>query len=238
MKQAVDADPSIKLIFLCSPGNPTGTLIPLAAVRALLEYENFKGIVVVDEAYIDFAEEDASAASFVKEYANLCVMQTLSKSFGLAAIRLGIAIAHPALIQILMNTKAPYNISTPTAALALSALSPEAVTCMHHKVSQLVTGREWLLNALSTLRALGLGAAIGGNDANFIMVPVLEKSGSGKPDNARAHSVYKTLAEEEGVVVRYRGSEPGCTGCLRITVGSKEENEAVVRKLSELLEKL
>ncbi len=137
-----------------------------------------------------------------------------------------------------MNTKAPYNISTPTAALALSALSPEAVRSMHQKVSQLVTGREWLLNALSTVRALGLGAAIGGNDANFIMVPVLEKNGSGKPDNSRAHSVYKTLAEEEGVVVRYRGSESGCTGCLRITVGSKEENETVVRKLSELLEKL
>ena len=87
MKKAVDADSSIKLIFLCSPGNPTGTLIPLSAVRELLEYENFKGIVVVDEAYIDFSREDASAASLVKEYANLCVMQTLSKSFGLAAIR-------------------------------------------------------------------------------------------------------------------------------------------------------
>lgn len=87
MKHAIDADPSIKLIFVCSPGNPTGTLISLSAIRSLLEYEKFKGIVVVDEAYIDFAGEDASAASLVTEYANLCVMQTLSKSFGLAAIR-------------------------------------------------------------------------------------------------------------------------------------------------------
>lgn len=87
MKKAIDADPSIKLIFICSPGNPTGTLIPLSAVCALLEYEKFKGIVVVDEAYIDFAGEEASASSLVKEYANVCVMQTLSKSFGLAAIR-------------------------------------------------------------------------------------------------------------------------------------------------------
>ncbi|CAL1708908.1 unnamed protein product [Somion occarium] len=142
MKKAIGADPSIKLIFLCSPGNPTGTLIPLRTVRELLEYENFKGVVVVDEAYIDFAEEGASAASLVHEYANLCVMQTLSKSFGLAAIRLGIAIAHPALIQILMNTKAPYNISTPTASLALSALSPPAVVSMREKL-------------------LGLGSAIG-----------------------------------------------------------------------------
>lgn len=87
MKKAVDADPTIKLIFLCSPGNPTGTLIPLSTVRSLLEYQNFKGIVVVDEAYIDFAGSNASAVSLVTEYANLCVMQTLSKSFGLAAIR-------------------------------------------------------------------------------------------------------------------------------------------------------
>lgn len=87
MKQAIDVDPTIKLIFVCSPGNPTGTLIPISAVRALLEYEKFKGIVVVDEAYIDFADEEASASSLVKEYANVCVMQTLSKSFGLAAIR-------------------------------------------------------------------------------------------------------------------------------------------------------
>ncbi len=87
VKQAIRADPSIKLVFLCSPGNPTGTLIPLSSIRALLEFEEFKGIVVVDEAYIDFAGENASAPTLVKEYANLCVLQTLSKSFGLAAIR-------------------------------------------------------------------------------------------------------------------------------------------------------
>jgi len=87
VKKAIDADPSIKLIFLCSPGNPTGTLISLASMRAILDYEPFKGIVVVDEAYIDFSEPESSAASLVAEYANICVMQTLSKSFGLAAIR-------------------------------------------------------------------------------------------------------------------------------------------------------
>lgn len=87
MKQAIDADPTIKLIFLCSPGNPTGTLIPLKDIEELLNYPKFKGIVVVDEAYIDFAGNDASAVSLIARYANLCVMQTLSKSFGLAAIR-------------------------------------------------------------------------------------------------------------------------------------------------------
>lgn len=87
MKKAIDADPKIKLIFLCSPGNPIGTLVSLKSVREILDYEPFKGIVIVDEAYIDFAPTGSSAASLIPEYANLCVMQTLSKSFGLAAIR-------------------------------------------------------------------------------------------------------------------------------------------------------
>ena len=89
IKRAIDADSSIKLIFLCSPGNPTGTLIPLTTIRSLLDYEKFKGIVVVDEAYIEFSNDVSknSAVSLVKDYANLCVMQTFSKSFGLAAIR-------------------------------------------------------------------------------------------------------------------------------------------------------
>ena len=111
----------------------------------------------------------------------------------------GVPLAHPALIQILMNTKAPYNISTPTASLALSALSPEGVSSMRQKVLSLVEGRTWLLQELSKFG--DLGPPIGGNDANFVMVPVLEKNGSGKPDSLRAQRVYKALAEEEGVVV-------------------------------------
>ncbi|RDX54828.1 histidinol-phosphate aminotransferase [Lentinus brumalis] len=238
VKKAISADPSIKLVFLCSPGNPTGTLISLSSIREILDNEDFKGVVIVDEAYIDFADDKASAVSLIQEYANLCVTQTLSKGFGLAAIRVGIAFAHPALVQILMNTKAPYNISTPTAALALSALSPSAIDLMRQKIATLVKGRGQLLEGLQELRALGLGAPIGGNDANFVLVPVLEKSGSGKPDNTRAQRIYKTLAEQEGVVVRYRGGEPGCAGCLRITVGSEDEIKVVLKKLGELLESM
>lgn len=148
------------------------------------------------------------------------------------------AFAHPALVQILMNTKAPYNISTPTASLALSALSPPAVATMSAKITQLISQRSALLSALENLQPLGIGPAVGGNHANFVMIPVLEKNGSGRPDNVRAQRIYKTLAEEEGVVVRYRGSEPGCAGCLRITVGSEEENTVVLKKFEELLRKL
>lgn len=138
-----------------------------------------------------------------------------------------------------MNTKAPYNISTPTASLALSALSPSAITSMRSKISKLISARTYLLRSLAELQPLGLGPSIGGNDANFVMVPVLEKSENGgerKADNARAHKIYKTMAEEGGVVVRYRGGEPGCAGCLRITVGTDEENETLLRKLRELLQ--
>ncbi|KAF8189176.1 pyridoxal phosphate-dependent transferase [Mycena galopus ATCC 62051] len=172
------------LIFLCSPGNPTGTLIPLSTIRAILDCPNFKGIVVVNEAYIDFASDDASVVSLVKEYGNLVVMQTLNKSFGLAGVRLGVALAQPLLIQVLTNTKAPYNISTPTAHIALSALAPASVTQMRSKISTLVASRERLLANLTALASLGVGHAIGGNDANFIVVPILRADG--KPDNTRA----------------------------------------------------
>lgn len=143
---------------------------------------------------------------------------------------MGVAIAQPPLIQILTNTKAPYNISTPTASLAISALSPPALSLMTTRVGTLTSSRTTLLQSLAALAPLGLGAPLGGNHANFVMVPVLSRAG-GEPDNARSERVYKELAEREGVVVRFRGWEHGCGGCLRITVGSEEENRVVVKKL-------
>lgn len=145
--------------------------------------------------------------------------------------RLGIAIAHPALIHVLNNAKAPYNISTPTAYLALRALSPESLHLKRNNIAILTASRVKLLQSLSTIPAIG--APIGANEANFVMVPVLDKNG--KKDTERALAVYKTLAEEKGIVVRFRGKELGCEACLRITVGTEEENERVVEKLKEVL---
>ena len=234
IKRAIADDPTIKLVFLCSPGNPTGTLVSLTAVESIVK--DFDGIVAVDEAYIDFAGSTASAVSLITRYPNIIVMQTLSKSFGLAAVRLGIALAQPPLIQILTNTKAPYNISTPSAHIALAALSAESIAAMQAKVAQLVASRATLLQSLATLESLGLGPSIGANDANFVMVPILGKDG--QPDNERASKVYKLLAEENGVVIRFRGKEPGCVGCVRITIGSEEENRAVMDKLRKVLQEV
>ncbi|RXW20806.1 hypothetical protein EST38_g5034 [Candolleomyces aberdarensis] len=250
---------TIKIIFLCSPGNPTGTLIDPESVKEVLEWSDFKGIVVVDEAYIDFVgsgeDNDAkmdeeikkkSAASLVEKYHNVVVTQTLSKSFGLAGIRLGIALASVPIVQILSNTKAPYNVSLPTAYLALKALSPESLDRWRSNIRTLNASRISLIQSLQNLpeqndNELGVGPIIGGNNANFILFRILEKAKADKerkPDSARAQKIYKRLAEEMGVVVRYRGNELGCDGCLRITIGTEEENATALEKLREALKEL
>lgn len=228
---ASDVDNKLKLTFICSPGNPTGTLINLKDIIALLEDKNNKGLVVVDEAYIDFSDSDASAVQLIEKYSNLIVMQTLSKSFGLAGIRLGIAIAQPPLVQVLSNTKAPYNISTPSAKLAEEALSEKGIANMRAFVTELKQNRDYLISELSSFE--NVGKVIGSNDANFVMLPIL--NGNGKEDNQKAKSIYKHLAETDKIVVRYRGSELGCEGCLRISIGTKKECIELLNKLKLLL---
>ncbi|KAI5475143.1 histidinol-phosphate transaminase [Pseudohyphozyma bogoriensis] len=232
LSAAAKSDNPIKLLFLCSPGNPTGTLIPLDDIRAILANPDYDGLVVVDEAYIDFASDKDSAVRLLVDegWENLVIMQTLSKGFGLAAIRLGIAISSPHLIQILNNIKAPYNISTPTAALALRALSPVGISKFRTNIATLVDNREWL--KVELLKIPGIMAVLGGGSANFLMAQVGK---GGKGDNDKAKKVYFDMATDENVVVRFRGMEFGCEGCLRITVGTKAECERVIDRLTELL---
>ncbi|BGP16963.1 hypothetical protein JCM10213_007409 [Rhodosporidiobolus nylandii] len=236
LSAASKTDNPIKLTFLCSPGNPTGTLIPLDDVRKVLANPDYDGLVVVDEAYIDFADpsRDSAVKLLVEEgWSNLVVMQTLSKGFGLAAIRLGIAISSPPLIQILNNIKAPYNISTPTASLALRALSPSGIALFRQNITTLNAHRSWLKTAL--LATPGVIGILGAGHANFLMAQI--GGADGKPDNAKAKKAYLHLAETDKVVVRFRGNELGCEACLRITVGTKEECERVVERLRQFLEK-
>lgn len=241
IQETLAADASIKVVFLCSPGNPTGTLLRMHDIRQVLDTPAFRGIVVVDEAYIDFAEAEqdtkhqghaVSATSLVSEYANLIVTQTLSKAFGLAGVRFGLAFAQPPIIQVLQNTKAPYNVSTLAACAASRALSPQGLAHMRANVDELIANRSALIDALQRIPAVG--AVLGDNDANFVLAQVLDKPG-GQPDSQRAAHVYRTMAEKHGVVVRNRASELGCDGCLRITVGTDDENRACINLLTQLL---
>jgi histidinol-phosphate aminotransferase len=175
--------------------------------------------------------------TIVPQYPNLIVLQTLSKAFGLAGIRLGIAFASPEVANLLNCMKAPYNISSPASALAIRALSQEGLAVMERNVSDILQQRNvlinWLQQACKSRRPgkHGIGDIIGGLDANFLLVQIV--NGDGKPDNVLAESLYKTLAETKGVVVRFRGNEPGCTGSLRITIGTTEEIRTLIRHLED-----
>ncbi|KAJ9460304.1 Histidinol-phosphate aminotransferase [Diplonema papillatum] len=210
--RAVKADPAIKIVFICSPNNPTGNVIDRRSIVSLLE--QFNGIVVVDEAYVDFSGE-GSWCSRVGDFPNLVVMQTFSKSFGLAAIRLGAAYGTPDVISIFNKVKAPYNISALTASVALGALENNAAD-MRKKVQILLGERRRILNELPKLRVV---EKVYRSDANYLLVKV-----------ADAGSVYNYLAENN-VVVRNRSSQPGCHNCLRVTVGTKAENDTLLRLL-------
>ena len=217
----------IKLIYVCSPGNPTASLIAKDDIRKILEHESWNGIVVVDEAYIDFAPEGSSLAEWVAEWENLVVMQTLSKAFGLAGIRLGAAFAAPAVTGLLNNMKAPYNISNPTSEIACSALKEAGLSVMREHKERILRQRNRLLEELPKVK--GIGRFRGGEASNFLLVEILDREGS--PDNVTALMVYEKLAEERGVVVRFRGKEHGCLGCLRITVGTEEEVTRFLREV-------
>ncbi|KAI8686059.1 Imidazole acetol-phosphate transaminase [Fusarium keratoplasticum] len=216
---ALSNEPNIKLVYLCSPGNPTGSLLAKADVQQVLNHPTWNGVVVLDEAYIDFAPEDASLAEWVTEFPNLVVMQTLSKAFGMAGIRLGAAFTSPPIARLLNSLKAPYNISSPTSSLASYAVSERGLAVMRANRARLLEQRDRLIEELPKIP--GVGRLRGGTESNFLLYEMLDAAGN--PDNATALAVYEKLAESKGVVVRFRGKEHGCLGCLRITLGTEAE---------------
>lgn len=226
-------DASIKMVYLCSPGNPTANLVRKKDVRKTLEHPTWNGIVVLDEAYIDFSPEGSSLAEWVAEWPNLVVMQTLSKAFGLAGIRLGAAFTSPPIAKLLNSLKAPYNISNPTSQLAIQALQPQNLQVMRSNREQILQQRERLLAELP--RIPGIGRFLGGQHSNFLLVEMLDEPG-GKPSNEVALQVYERLAETRGVVVRFRGKELGCLGCLRVTVGTEVEVTRFLGEIRSVLE--
>lgn len=229
--EALTKESNIKLVYLCSPGNPTGSVLAKSDVQQILDHPTWNGVVVLDEAYIDFAPEDASLAEWVTEFPNLVVMQTLSKAFGMAGIRLGAAFTSPPIARLLNSLKAPYNISSPTSALASYAVSEKGLAIMRDHRARLLEQRDRLIKELPKIH--GVGRLRGGTESNFLLYEMLNSAG--EPDNTVALAVYEKLAEGKGVVVRFRGKEHGCQGCLRITVGTDAEVTRFLESLKTTL---
>ena len=201
-------DEHTKIIWICSPNNPTANSMNRQDIEVILN--NFPGLVVIDEAYINFSRH----RSFIQEladYPNLVVLQTLSKAWGLAGLRLGMAFASEAIIDIYNKVKPPYNISQATQELVLKAL--EEVGQVNDMIRLLVGSRERLSLELS---ALPVVLTVYPSDANFLLVKTTD-----------ARGLYGWLLAE-GIVVRDRSKVELCEGCLRITVGTEEENAALV----------
>ncbi len=206
-------DDQTKMIFLCSPNNPTGNSLNKNDVEIILN--NYFGLVVIDEAYINFSRF-RSFTQELNDYPNICVLQTLSKAWGLAALRVGIAFASEAIVQILNKIKPPYNINQASQELTLKAL--EEVTQVNGMIQEIVKQRGELIEQLSRLSIV---QKIHPTDANFLLVKVI---------NAR--EIYNFLLGK-GIVVRDRSRVELCEGCLRITVGTPKENNELINALKD-----
>lgn len=239
--ETVSADPTIKLLYVTSPGNPTGKLIDIDTIIELVEKSEkvWNGLVVVDEAYIDFASFDKDGKSksvsvLVNQYPNLVVLQTLSKSFGLAGIRLGVTYSNTTLSRYLNAMRYPYNISSLTANVATRASNKDGLSTMKEYCERIIAQRGEVLEKIQTFK--GVGKNLGGLDSNFILVEILDKDG--QPSNDVAKKAYQTLAVDNGVVVRFRGTELNCTGGLRISIGTPQENKVLLEKLDKVLQEI
>jgi histidinol-phosphate aminotransferase len=207
-------DESTKLIFLCSPNNPTGNLLRREDILALCATTS--AIVVADEAYFDFARAE-SVISAVGKYPNLVVLRTLSKAWGLAAIRLGYAVADPLIVSYLMKAKAPYNINILTSVEALKAL--EQTAHVEKSVAATISERNRLIG---DLQGIGCVKKVFPSDSNFLLVRVTD-----------ARGIHQKLAQR-GIIVRDRSSEPKLANCIRISVGTPEQNTILLTALKEL----
>lgn len=211
-----EINPQVKLMFICSPNNPTGNLIDKKSIIKILN--SFQGLVIVDEAYIDFAPKGSSMATEIDNYPNLVVLQTFSKAWGLAGLRLGMAFAQKEIIHILRKIKYPYNVNELTQQCVLSALkSPSKKEKM---VAEILEQRSILIKEMQTLEGV---LKIHPTDANFVLVNV-----------KNATEIYKKLVDK-GIIVRNRSNVALCNNSLRITVGTADENKLLIQTLKELL---
>lgn len=205
------ADERTKVVFLCNPNNPSGNLLNVQSVLA-----TFKGIVVVDEAYIDFTKSP-SLIRHINTHPNLIVLQTFSKAWGLAGLRLGMAFGRPELISLLNKIKPPYNISSATQNLALDALRQNSQ--MRQWVDMIVGERQRVASELIKLSTV---KKVFPSEANFLLVRI-----------DRAAQVYQKLVYDQ-IVVRDRSQVKRCEDCLRITIGTQDENNQLLNALKNI----
>lgn len=204
-------DEHTRLMWVCSPNNPTGNAFELADLERLAN--NFNGILVVDEAYADFSEK-GSMLSVLDKHPNLVVLQTLSKAWGMAGLRLGLAFAAEPIAQLFARVKYPYNVNGPTQQEVMRRLETEPHDA---HVAEVVAQRQMLAKVLSDLACV---VKVFESDANFLLVKVTD-----------ADKIYDQLVAE-GIIVRNRNKVVGCEGCLRLTVGTPHENQRLLKVLS------
>lgn len=202
-------DQNTKLMFICSPNNPTGNSFPRKDILRLAE--EFEGMLVVDEAYIDFAEAE-SLKGEIERYPNIVVLQTMSKAWAMAGLRLGLALADSRVVKIMSQVKYPYNINK----AALQIVEQLLDEPIDDKVKEIVEQRGVVAERLA---AMPFVSKVYPSDANFVLAQV---------DDADA--IYEHLIAD-GIIVRNRNRVRGCEGCLRITIGTKQENEKLIQSL-------
>lgn len=207
----------VKVVFVCSPNNPTGQLIDPDDLRQLLAMTRGRAIVVADEAYIEFCPQ-ATLAGWIADYPHLVVLRTLSKAFALAGLRCGFTLANAEVIALLLKVIAPYPLSTPVADIAAQALTPDGIAAMRARVATLLATRQTLLDGL---RQLACVEAVFPTETNYVLARITASS-----------AVFKTLWDR-GIILRDQNKQPSLSGCLRISVGTRDECQRVLDALRE-----
>ncbi|NIG62564.1 MAG: histidinol-phosphate transaminase [Serratia symbiotica] len=207
---------NVKLVYVCNPNNPTGNLIDPEDLRRLLEMTKDKAIVAVDEAYIEFCPQ-ASLVYWLRDYPHLACLRTLSKAFALAGLRCGFVLGNETLIGLLLKVIAPYPLPTPVSDIATQALSSEGIVLMCQRVSEIATHRRWLQQALQSYSGV---EQVFTSDSNYLLVRF-----------TAARQVFNHLSSQ-GIIVRNQHQQPGLSGCLRITIGTRNECQRLVNALT------
>ncbi len=208
----------VKVVYVCSPNNPTGNILNADDLRQLLDITRDRAIVAIDEAYIEFCPQ-SSVAGWLADYPHLVVLRTLSKAFALAGLRCGFTLANQEVIELLLKVIAPYPLSTPVADIASQALSNEGLDAMRERVRNITETRQWLSEALTHCKCV---EKVFPSESNYLLVRF-----------THSQDVFKALWDQ-GIILRDQNKQSSLEGCLRISIGTRNECEKVIEALKSL----